>query len=109
MNENPTEYGLKQYKKFGKEDWHIYGIKSGDIVKFEPIQIVFYWQNKGPLVNKTKLTIGKEYIVEYAYSTVIQIKCDTGRIVSYNHGNFQIKKNNEFYKFKLSGELIKIK
>ena len=92
-----TDFGLKQHKKYGL-DWHYKGVKSGDVVRYNPIYTYWYWQNIPdiPKPITTKLTNMKEYVVEYAYSSMIQIKCDTGRIVTYGSGYFEIKINNEW-------------
>ena len=92
-----TDFGLKQYKKYGV-DWHYKGVESGDIVRYNPTYSYWYWQKipDNPKPITTKLTNMREYIVEYAYSSMIKIKCDTGRIVAYGSGYFEIKRNNEW-------------
>ena len=98
MDENikTTEHGLKNYMKFGP-DSHFKGIKSGDIVRYKPSHSRFYWEPEtSSEPPKRKLTELKEYIVEYAYSSVIQVKCDTGRIVSYGSELFELFNGKEW-------------
>ncbi len=33
---------------------------------------------------RNKLTVGKSYVVENCWSSVVQVKCDTGRIATYS-------------------------
>jgi len=42
---------------------------------------------KGPL--NRKLTFGKEYSVHNCWSSVVQLRCDTGRLVVYYMGWFE--------------------
>jgi hypothetical protein len=88
----PTEFGLKSRKKYGLES-NYRGIKSGDIVRYKPIYASFYWQKTpdNPKPTNNTITVGKEYVVEYAYSSRLQIKNDNGRITSYSDGYFETK------------------
>ena len=52
-------------------------VKAGDAVVFDA-----YPQKK-------KMTYGKQYIVENCWSSVIQVRCDTGRLVCYSSGYFK--------------------
>ena len=91
-----TEFGLKQYKKWGK-DSHYKGLVSGDVIRYNPLRARFYWHKESASEPpKKKLTKMKEYVVEYAYSSLIQIKCDTGRVVSYCSLSFETKRNSEW-------------
>jgi hypothetical protein len=92
-----TIHGLKSQSKYGI-DWHYKYpnlVKSGGIVRYNPIRCYMYWQ-KGPAPLTAKLTVKKEYIIEYAYSSVIQVKCDTGKIVSYGSLSFEMYINDNW-------------
>jgi hypothetical protein len=90
-----TDFGIKQHKKYGL-DWHCLGLKSGDIIIFNPRCTSWYYQktptNLKPI--SSNLTPMREYIVEYAYSSRVQIKGDNGRIITIGSGHFEILKNN---------------